>query len=207
MATLSPSVANFSITANSWTVITDEFDDTYYSPAISGVSAKTSAQTFNFTSIPTGSTINSATLYVTQALSGRSTHTNDLSVNGGAYTSYDTTGSPRTENVQSAIQSLITAGTKDLVVTFRFKGWDGAAPMYTGTFSNRMDYSNVYIAIDYTPPTLPYATKVWSNNQWVSGTPYVWADKGAGLAWQPGVAYVWSEKTPGAGYAWNPGLT
>lgn len=128
MATYYASVANFSLTS-SW----------YVSSSSQGISASTpstdsSDKTFDFTGIPAGSVINSATL--TATLGSPSTGAALRTVDGGSF-----------------------SGSKGVSITpggyntfrFRFKA-NGAANLPVGDRSSTLSFSDVTITVDYTPP-------------------------------------------------------
>ena len=111
MASVSPTIADFRINSSfqvnyknfGWTVTNH----------VSGTIDKT----FDFSAIPTGSTINSATLYSTTTLGNYSLRHLYLDVNGAGYENfYDISDGVRYKDVKAAVQTLVTAGTKSITI-------------------------------------------------------------------------------------------
>lgn len=129
MSIFTASVSNFNLTST-WSVVYIGY--TYrMSP---GPNTDSSDQTFNFTGIPVGSTINSATL--TATMNSPATGAALRTVDGGAF-----------------------SGSKSVTITpggyttfrFRFKA-NGTTDLPSGSRSSTLSFSDVTITVDYNPP-------------------------------------------------------
>ncbi|MDD2329051.1 MAG: hypothetical protein PHZ13_12295, partial [bacterium] len=148
MASVSPTIADFRLYSSfqvnyinfGWTVTNH----------VSGTIDKT----FDFSAIPTGSTINSATLYSTTTLGNYSLRHLYLDVNGAGYENfYDISGGVRYKDVKAAVQTLVTAGTKFITIGYKFGATSNSpSSLGTGTKSTYMDFADNSIVISYTAP-------------------------------------------------------
>lgn len=129
MGTFTATVPDFSL-ISSWKIVLDK-GGWVMSPSPSTAS---SDKTFDFTGIPAGSVINSATL--TATMNSPETGAALRTVDGGSFSG------------SKAV--LITAGGNN-TFRFRFKA-NGTTSSPYGNRSSTLTFSNVTITVDYTPP-------------------------------------------------------
>ena len=181
MASVSPAVIDFSIQSSFTVYYTSP--DWYCGNHVTGTATKS----YDLSAIPTGSTINSATLYSTTTLSAQDIRLLQLNVNAEGVTNfYDISAGVRYKDVKTSVQALITAGTKTLSIEYRFGATDltptGAG---TGTKTATMTFASNSLAIDYTPPytkcTAPTAISVSPSSTGKSKTASLsWSGAGNG---------------------------
>ena len=129
MAIYYASVSNFNLTST-WTVA---YNGSYYSIAVAP-NTDSADKTFDFTAIPAGSTINSATL--TATMNSPATGAALRTVDGGSFSG-------------SKGVSITPGGSNTF--RFRFKA-NGSASAPTGAKSSTLSFSDVAITVDYNPP-------------------------------------------------------
>lgn len=131
---------------------------------------QTSSLTFNFSSIPAGSTIHSATMYATIAESP-STGAAVRSVNDGSGAS--------TFNIAGHAVSIAAGTSKSYEFKFRA---NGQAHEYTGSHVSAFTYTNLRIVVSYTPP---YTAPTMGNVTLAGSTAirYTAASAASAIAW------------------------